>query len=172
VSYALNPAALYNRGFHPSAVCGTFGAAAAAGHLFRLPAPKFAVALGLGMQQACGLLAWASDHTENSAPLQPGLAARNGVTAAALARLGFGGPPAPFEASTMYSRPSPASGIPRPPGRLGEPVFSSRACLQALLELLLHPSGPRRPPRLARDHQLKSTHVQEILLRFRPPACT
>src|SRR5262249_4274989 len=32
VSYALDPVALYDRGFHPSAVCGAFGAAAAAGH--------------------------------------------------------------------------------------------------------------------------------------------
>src|SRR5262245_25919054 len=31
VSYALDPVALYNRGFHPSAVCGAFGAAAAPG---------------------------------------------------------------------------------------------------------------------------------------------
>ena len=36
VSDAFDPVALYNRGFHPSAVCGAFGAAAAAGHLFRL----------------------------------------------------------------------------------------------------------------------------------------
>jgi 2-methylcitrate dehydratase PrpD len=85
VSYAINPTALYNRGFHPSAICGAFGAAAAAGHLFRLSAPKFAVALGLAMQQASGLLAWASDQTENSRPFNPGLAARNGTTAAYLA---------------------------------------------------------------------------------------
>ncbi len=29
VSYAFDPVALYNRGFHPSAICGAFGAAAA-----------------------------------------------------------------------------------------------------------------------------------------------
>src|SRR5262245_41334491 len=97
VSEALDPVALYNRGFHPSAVCGVFGAAAAAGYLFRLSPERQAVALGLGMQQACGLLAWASDPTEHSRPLNPGLAARNGVTAAGLARAGFGGPPTPFE---------------------------------------------------------------------------
>ncbi|HSD50732.1 MAG TPA: MmgE/PrpD family protein, partial [Candidatus Methylomirabilis sp.] len=72
VSYALNPVALYNRGFHPSAICGAFGAAASAGHLFRLSAPKLAVALGLAMQQASGLLAWATDQTENSRPFNPG----------------------------------------------------------------------------------------------------
>jgi len=97
VSYALNPVALYNRGFHPSAICGAFGAAAAAGKLFRLNPKKFGIALGLAMQQASGLLAWASDHTENSRPFNPGLAARNGTTAAYLASLGFGGPPTPFE---------------------------------------------------------------------------
>src|SRR5262249_5790841 len=50
VSYALDPVALYNRGFHPSAVCGAFGAAAAAGYLFRLSPDRQAVALGLAMQ--------------------------------------------------------------------------------------------------------------------------
>src|SRR5262249_43037203 len=97
VSFALGPRALYARGFHPSAVCGTFGAAAAAARLLHLPAARVQVALGLALQQASGLLAWASDPTESSRPLNPGLAARNGVTAAYLARLGFGGPPTPFE---------------------------------------------------------------------------
>jgi 2-methylcitrate dehydratase PrpD len=97
VSYALNPVALYKRGFHPSAICGAFGAAASAGHLFRLSAAKFAIALGLAMQQASCLLAWASDRTENSRPFNPGLAARDGTTAAYLASPRFGGPPTPFE---------------------------------------------------------------------------
>jgi 2-methylcitrate dehydratase PrpD len=97
VSEALDPVALYARGFHPTAVCGAFGAAAAAGHLLRLDPARQAAALGLAMQQACGLLAWADDPTEHSRPLNPGFAARNGVTAAALARLGLNGPPAPFD---------------------------------------------------------------------------
>jgi len=97
VSYAFDPVALYDRGFHPTAVAGVFGAAAAAGYLFRLSPERQAVALGLAMQQASGLLAWANDPTEHSRPFNPGLAARNGVTAACLARLGFGGPPAPFD---------------------------------------------------------------------------
>src|SRR5262249_61390322 len=89
-----------NGAFHPSAVCGAFGAAATAGYLLRLTPERQAVALGLAMQQACGLLAWANDPTEQSRPLNPGLAARNGVTAACLASLGFGGPPTPFEGKT------------------------------------------------------------------------
>src|SRR5262245_27139997 len=65
VSYAFDPVALYNRGFHPSAICGAFGAAAAAGYLLRLSPERQAVALGLAMQQTCGLLAWANDPTEH-----------------------------------------------------------------------------------------------------------
>ena len=107
VSLAFGPVALYDRGFHPTAVAGVFGAAAAAGALFRLSPERQAVALGLAMQQASGLLAWANDPTEHSRPLNPGLAARNGVTAACLARLGLGGPPTPFEGKydvfTAYS---------------------------------------------------------------------
>src|SRR5439155_11659453 len=97
VAAALDPVALYGRGFHPSAIAGAFGAAAAAGRLFRLRTERQAIALGLALQQACGLLAWATDPTEQSRPLNPGLAARNGTTAAYLARLGFGGPPRPFD---------------------------------------------------------------------------
>ena len=51
-------------------------------------------AFGLTANQASGLLAWASDHTEQSRPFNPGLAARNGATAALLAEAGMGAPAA------------------------------------------------------------------------------
>ena len=167
VSYAINPTALYNRGFHPSAICGAFGAAAAAGHLFRLSVPKFAVALGLAMQQASGLLAWASDRTENSRPFNPGLAARNGTTAAYLASLGFGGPPTPFEGK--YDVFTAFSGERNPQALLAEwgkhfylpelayKLYSSCSFTHPGLDALLD---------LARRYHLKSTDVQEIVLRF------
>jgi len=167
VSYAINPTALYNRGFHPSAICGAFGAAAAAGHLFRLSAPKFAVALGLAMQQASGLLAWASDQTENSRPFNPGLAARNGTTAAYLASLGFGGPPTPFEGK--YDVFTAFSGERNPQALLAEwgkhfylpefayKLYSSCSFTHPGLDALLD---------LARRHELRSTDVQDIVLRF------
>ncbi|MGE5850550.1 MAG: MmgE/PrpD family protein [Candidatus Methylomirabilota bacterium] len=167
VSYALNPVALYRRGFHPSAICGAFGAASAAGHLFRLSAPRFAVALGLAMQQASGLLAWASDQTENSRPFNPGLAARNGTTAAYLASLGFGGPPTPFEGK--YDAFTAFSGEGNPDALLADwgkryylPEFAYKrysSCsfthpgLDALLDL-------------AHEHKLTAEEVQEIVLRF------
>lgn len=167
VSYALNPVALYKRGFHPSAICGAFGAAASAGHLFRLSAAKFAIALGLAMQQASGLLAWASDHTENSRPFNPGLAARNGTSAAYLASLGFGGPPTPFEGK--YDAFTAFSGERNPDALLADwgnhyylpefayKLYSSCSFTHPGLDALLT---------LAGEYILKPTDIEEIVLRF------
>jgi len=167
VSYAMNPTALYNRGFHPSAICGAFGAAAAAGHLFRLNTPEFGIALGLAMQQASGLLAWASDHTENSRPFNPGLAARNGTTAAYLASLGFGGPPTPFEGK--YDAYNAFSGERHPEALLAEwgkrfyvpefayKLYSSCSFTHPGLDALLT---------ITRQHKLSPADVQTIVLRF------
>ncbi len=167
VSYALNPVALYDRGFHPSAICGAFGAAAAAGKLFHLSAPKLGIALGLAMQQASGLLAWASDRTENSRPFNPGLAARNGTTAAYLAHLGFGGPPTPFEGK--YDAFTAFSGERHPEALLADwgkhfylpefafKLYSSCSFTHPGLNALLD---------LARAHGFTSADVAEIVLRF------
>jgi 2-methylcitrate dehydratase PrpD len=167
VSYAFDPVALYDRGFHPTAVAGAFGAAAAAGSLLRLDADRQAVALGLAMQQASGLLAWANDPTEHSRPFNPGLAARNGTTAACLARLGFGGPPAPFEgkydAFTAFSGTSHPDALREGWGeRFHLPEcaykrYSSCAFTHPGLDALLG---------LAADEQIRSSQVERIVLRF------
>jgi len=97
VSMALGPAEQYALGFHPSAVCGCFGATAAAAFLLKLEPEAVVRALGLAACQASGMMAWESDPTENARPFQMGVAARNGVTAALLAKSGFGGPDAVFD---------------------------------------------------------------------------
>ena len=113
VSYAVDPRALYARGFHPSCVCGGFGSAAAACRLLGLDAAETARALGLVGNQASGLLAWADDQTENSRPFNPGIAARNGVTAA-LSRPVVSAPrPTSSRANTPSGAPSRASGSPK-----------------------------------------------------------
>jgi 2-methylcitrate dehydratase PrpD len=92
LSMALGPVEQYNLGFHPSAITGCFGAAAAASFLLGLNESQVTKAFGLAGCQASGLMAWESDETENSRPFQMGMAARNGVTSALLASRGFGGP--------------------------------------------------------------------------------
>jgi len=87
----------YPHSFHPSATFGYFGAAATAGHLLRLEQKQFANALGIAGTNSSGLMTWVDDPTEHSRPLGIGMAARGGVTAALLAQLGVGGPPAIFD---------------------------------------------------------------------------
>lgn len=96
-SNAIGPAALYARGQHPTCVAGGFGSATTAGYLLGLDADAMRRAWGLVGTQASGLLAWETDMTENSRPFNPGIAARNGTTAAVLVSYDFGGPPDIFE---------------------------------------------------------------------------
>ena len=114
VSYAIDPNALYARAFHPTAVCGAFGAAAAVGRIIGLDAERMANAFGLTANQASGLLAWASDHTEQSRPFNPGLAARNGMTAALLAEAGMGAPQHVLDPAEKYNVFRAWSTDPRP----------------------------------------------------------
>lgn len=93
IGIALNPVRLYERSFHPSSVDGNFGAAIAAAHLRRLTLAQTVHTLGLAGCQASGLLAWVTEPEQFSKSFQIGIAARNGVTAAEMARLGFSGPP-------------------------------------------------------------------------------
>lgn len=167
VSDALDPVALYARGFHPTAVGGAFGAAAAAGHLLRLDARRQAVALGLGMQQACGLLAWADDPTEHSRPLNPGLAARNGTMAAELARLGFGGPPDPFDG--RYDAFTAFSGSARREALLaewGERYYSAELAYKRYASCAFTHPGLDALLGLAADARLGPADVERIVLRF------
>jgi 2-methylcitrate dehydratase PrpD len=92
VSYALGPAAQYARGFHPTTVAGTFGSTVASGLLLGLDDEQFRNAFGLAGTSTCGLLSWVDDPTEQSRPLNIGLASQAGVQAAMLAATGFQGP--------------------------------------------------------------------------------
>jgi 2-methylcitrate dehydratase PrpD len=97
VSMAMDPKQLYSLGFHPSAVCGGFGAAAASAYLMDLDTEQTLRALGLAALQASGLMAWEDDPKEDARAFQMGMAARNGVTAALLADNGFGAPDRVFD---------------------------------------------------------------------------
>jgi 2-methylcitrate dehydratase PrpD len=79
------------RGFHPTSVCGVFGAAAAAGALRRLDAERTAHALGIAGSLSSGLMEFLADGSQTK-PLHAGWAAHAGVVAAALAARGATGP--------------------------------------------------------------------------------
>lgn len=170
VANGLDPTALYARGFHPSAVAGCFGAAAAAGSLLHLTADQQQMAFGLAGLQASGLLAWATDHTENSRPFQMGLAARNGVTAALLAKEGFGAPPDVIQGKSgmlgaFTDNPKPA--------RFVEDLGRRHTIMEAAFKLysccaFLHP-GADALLNIMRENGLKGRDIDSIDLHFPAP---
>lgn len=89
ISLAVGVSGLFERGFHPGAVCGALGAAAAAGRVLNLSSAQLISALGLAASQASGLLTWEDDPTHVIKSFQLGAAARAGVTAALFAARGL-----------------------------------------------------------------------------------
>ena len=96
ISKALGPLDHYVRGFHPTATCGVFGAAAAAGRIFGLTPAQIASAFGICASQAAGSMLFLADGawTKRS---QVGAAAQTGLTAATLAGEGFFGTAEPLD---------------------------------------------------------------------------
>ncbi|MBC9206753.1 MmgE/PrpD family protein [Roseomonas aerophila] len=90
LALALPAGAHYDRGFHPSATCGAFGAAAAAARVMRLDADTVASALGIALSQCAGSLQFLANGAWTKR-FQVGWAGMAGLTAATLAREGFKG---------------------------------------------------------------------------------
>jgi 2-methylcitrate dehydratase PrpD len=88
--------AFHRRGFHPTSVCGVFGAAAAVARLEGLDAGTTTRALGIAGSLASGLLAFLEDGAPTK-PIHAGWAAQAGVVAARLAAHGAAGPAAVLE---------------------------------------------------------------------------
>lgn len=91
IAVALPAGDHYARGFHPSATCGVFGAAAAAARIFGLDVAGIGSALGIALSQSAGSLQFLADGAQTK-PFQVGWAAMAGLTAATLARNGYKGP--------------------------------------------------------------------------------
>ena len=91
LSLSLNPSDHYKRGYHPSATCGTFGAAAAAGLIFNLNANDIASAFGIAECQTSGSMRFLADGAWTKR-FQVGYSGHNGLVAATLAKEGFVGP--------------------------------------------------------------------------------
>jgi len=82
----MNPRHYHERGWHCTSSIGTVGAAAAAARVLQLDAAHAAHAIGIAASLACGFKENLGTMVK---PLHAGVAARNGVLAALLARQGF-----------------------------------------------------------------------------------
>lgn len=90
---------LTHRGFHPTAVCGTFAAGAAAGRLLQLDAAALTATLGVCGTQASGVLEFGTSWLKR---FHPGWSAHAGVIAATLASAGFVAPPTILEGARGF----------------------------------------------------------------------
>lgn len=82
----MNPRHYHDRGWHCTSTIGTVGAAAAASRVLGLTPEETGHALGMAASSACGLKENLGSMVK---PLHAGMAARNGVVAARLARRGY-----------------------------------------------------------------------------------
>ena len=97
IGVALDCRRLRDNNHHGSSICGNYGACSAASHLLGLDLMQTVYALGLTTSQASGILAWMTEDEHMAKSFQTGIASRNGVTAALLAKNGYTGPPSTLD---------------------------------------------------------------------------
>ena len=98
VGLAISPSH-YNRGWHITATCGVFGAAAGSGKLLGLSPEQMVWALGIAATEAAGLCECLGTPAKS---VGVGNAARNGLLAALLAKDNFEGPAEPLNGKQGY----------------------------------------------------------------------
>jgi 2-methylcitrate dehydratase PrpD len=103
LSLALVPTDHYDRGFHPTATCGAFGAAAAAGRLLGLSATQMASAFGLCGSLAAGSMQFLADGAWNKR-FHTGYASMNGLIAATCAAESYRGAQHALEGDAGFLR--------------------------------------------------------------------
>jgi 2-methylcitrate dehydratase PrpD len=130
LALALPAGAHYDRGFHPSATCGVFGAAASAARVFKLDEAQTASAFGIALSQAAGSLQFLANGAWTKR-FQVGWAGMGGFVAATLAREGFKGAAQPIEGEYGFLR----SYAPAPqPGRVMEDIGQTWELMQTGLK--------------------------------------
>nr|WP_294522207.1 MmgE/PrpD family protein [uncultured Rhodopila sp.] len=103
IALALPAGEHYDRGYHPTATCGAFGAAAAAARVFGLDADGVSDALGTVLSQASGSLQFLANGAWTKR-FQVGWASLNGLMAATLVREGFKGAAEALEGKHGFMR--------------------------------------------------------------------
>ena len=162
LSLALNPTAHYDQGFHPTATCGVFGAAAAAGKLLGLDADGIRNAFGIALSQAAGSMEFLVDGawTKRS---HVGQAAQNGLMCAAMAVEGFKGPEQAFEGRAGFLRVySPKSDFRRASADLGTTWETMRLAVKPYPSCRYSHAAIDAIVALMKEHGIAADEVEEV----------
>jgi 2-methylcitrate dehydratase PrpD len=162
------PGQFHARHYHPTALAGTFGAAASAGKLYGLSEDELVRAFGICGSQAAGIIEYLADGSWTKR-LHAGWAAHAGVVAALLAGGGFTGPETVLEGEHGFYRAF-AGG--HDAGRL-EALLDSLGTVWELQQLTFkpYPCGSIAQPymdcavRLRETHGVRAEDIVEIRCR-------
>ena len=128
------PKMVHKAGFHPTAVFGAMGAAAAVGKALKLNQKQMVDALGVVGSMASGIIEYLAEGTWTKR-MHAGWAAQSGMRAALLARAGFSGPRTVFEGSHGFFHGfanTTTGNFDAVAGDFGTPLADADARLQAL----------------------------------------
>jgi len=112
LSKALGVENQFERGFHPTGICGTFGCAVAVSKILNLNEDQIVNALGIAGSQAAGLMEFLASGA-CSKRMHTGWAAHSGIVAAQLALEGLSGPSTIFEGKNGFIHAYSGNGEPK-----------------------------------------------------------
>ena len=162
LSLALNPSDHYDRGFHPTATCGVFGAAAAAGKLLGMDATGIQNAFGIALSQSAGSMEFLTDGawTKRS---HVGQAAQNGLICAVLAAEGFKGPKQAFEGRAGFLNVyAPNADMTKAVAGLGQTWQTMRLAVKPYPSCRYSHAAIDGLVALMKEHGLKADEVEEV----------
>jgi len=162
LSLALDPVAHYDRGFHPTATCGAFGAAAAAGRLLGLDPEGYANAFGIALSMSAGSMQYLVNGawTKRS---HVGHAAMCGLIAATLAREGYKGAADAIEGKWGFLHAyAPAADTAKAVDGLGRRWETLKIAVKPYPSCRYGHAPIDGILALAREHGIKAEEVEEV----------
>ena len=162
LALALDPTDHYARGFHPTATCGVFGAAAAAGRLLGMDADGIQSAFGIALSQAAGSMQFLADGSWTKRS-HVGQAASNGLICATMAAEGFKGPDAAFEGQWGFLQGyAPNSDEAKATDRLGSHWETLRLAVKPYPSCRYSHAAMDGLVALSEEHDIKPDDVEAI----------
>ena len=163
---AVAPGRAKERGFYPTGVVGTFGAALIAGRLLGLDQAQLAAAQGIAYSTASGNQAFTAEMAWTKR-MHPGWAGVGGVTAALLAKGGYVGPSEPYEGKFGFYRvyagaDADADNLARASADLGTRWEIDQVSVKPLPACYFSIAAIDAAAGLAREHGLEASGIEKV----------